>query len=227
MLNEINGTSINGNGVHQNGYGHAHDPGDAMSVENRKEGRHQAIESAVREILHNVGENPDRDGLLGTPNRVARAYDQLLGGYTVDPVKLINGAMFDVEYDEMVVVKDIEFFSMCEHHMLPFQGRAHVAYLPGKQVVGLSKIPRMVDMFARRLQIQERLTHEIAELMDEMLSPRGVAVVVEASHMCAQMRGVEKEHAYMVTSAMLGEFKTDKAQRDEFYDHLRRQATFK
>lgn len=187
--------------------------------------RHAAIEEAVRVILENVGEDPDRDGLLGTPNRVARAYDQLLSGYHVDPVKLINNAMFDVEYDQMVVVKDIEFFSMCEHHMLPFHGRAHVAYLPNEKVVGLSKIPRIVEMFGRRLQIQERMTHEIAELIEEFLNPLGVAVVIEASHMCAQMRGVEKEHAYMVTSAMLGAFKTNQRTRDEFLDHLRRQKT--
>lgn len=212
MFEKLNGVQINGVGS---------DVGFEQT-EKAKAARHQAIETAVRQILTNVGENPNRDGLVGTPNRVARAYDELLAGYTTDPVKLINGAMFDVEYADMVVVKDIEFFSMCEHHMLPFKGMAHVAYLPGKQVVGLSKIPRIVDMFARRLQIQERMTHEIAELMDEMLAPRGVAVLVEASHMCAQMRGVEKEHVEMVTSAMVGEFKTDKDLRDEFYEHLRR-----
>ena len=228
MLKELNGKPLNGNGYYPTHSpltekeNHTHDHGV-----DEQNGRHVAIEGAVRTILHNVGENPDRDGLLGTPNRVARAYDELLAGYTVDPVKLINNAMFDVEYDEMVIVKDIEFFSLCEHHMLPFQGRAHVAYLPGDKVVGLSKIPRIVEMFARRLQIQERLTHEIADLIDEMLAPRGVAVVIEAAHMCAQMRGVEKEHSYMVTSAFLGEYKTDKETRNEFYDHLRRPATFK
>lgn len=217
MLNEINGLTLNGSGLNTNGQKQL----ESKPVKTSP-AHHVAIEGAVRQILTSVGEDPDRDGLVGTPNRVARAYDELLAGYHVDPVKLINGAMFDVEYEDMVVVKDIDFFSMCEHHMLPFKGRAHVAYLPGKQVVGLSKIPRIVEMFARRLQIQERMTHEIAELMDEMLAPRGVAVVVEATHMCAQMRGVEKEHVEMVTSAMLGEYKTDKALRDEFYEHLRR-----
>lgn len=215
MLKAINGSSLpTTNGHRRNGRTH-HDTTT----------HHQAIEAAVRTILENVGENPDREGLLGTPNRVARAYDELLSGYHTDPIKLLNNALFDVEYEDMVIVKDIEFFSMCEHHMLPFQGRAHVAYLPRKKVVGLSKIPRLVDMFARRLQIQERMTHEIANIIDELLDPRGVAVVVEASHMCAQMRGVEKEHAFMVTTAMLGEFKDDRELRNEFMDHLRRQRT--
>ncbi|MCB0033429.1 MAG: GTP cyclohydrolase I FolE [Anaerolineales bacterium] len=215
MLKTINGSSLpTSNGRHQNGHT-SHDTAT----------HHQAIEAAVRTILENVGEDPNREGLLGTPNRVARAYDELLSGYHTDPIKLLNNALFDVEYEDMVIVKDIEFFSMCEHHMLPFQGRAHVAYLPRKKVVGLSKIPRLVDMFARRLQIQERMTHEIANIIDELLDPRGVAVVVEASHMCAQMRGVEKEHAFMVTTAMLGEFKDDRELRNEFMDHLRRQRT--
>ncbi len=235
MLNEKNNRPTNGHGFATNGHAvlmHEHKNGHANGYEYdgdavKKGTRHAAIEDAVRAILKNVGENPDRDGLLGTPNRVARAYDELLAGYEIDPIKLINNAMFDVEYDEMIVVKDIEFFSMCEHHMLPFYGRAHVAYLPGEKVVGLSKIPRIVDMFARRLQIQERMTHEIAELIDEMLAPRGVAVVVEASHMCAQMRGVEKEHTAMVTTAFLGEFKTSGETRQEFYEHLRRSLTYK
>lgn len=215
MLNTINGNALpTTNGHHKNG----HTSHDTTT-------HHQAIETAVRTILENVGEDPNREGLLGTPNRVARAYDELLNGYRTDPIKLLNNALFDVEYEDMVIIKDIEFFSMCEHHMLPFQGRAHVAYLPRKKVVGLSKIPRLVDMFARRLQIQERMTHEIANIIDELLDPRGVAVVVEASHMCAQMRGVEKEHAFMVTTAMLGEFKDDRELRNEFMDHLRRQRT--
>jgi GTP cyclohydrolase I len=150
-------------------------------------------------------------------------YDELLAGYHVDPVKLVNGALFDVEYDEMIIVKDIEFFSMCEHHMLPFYGRAHVAYIPRSKVIGLSKIPRIVEMFARRLQVQERMTQQIAEMIEEVLEPLGVAVVVEGSHMCSMMRGVKKEHPRMVTSAMLGSFKENSMTRSEFMDHLRRQ----
>ena len=184
--------------------------------------RKEAIEEAVREILSNVGEDPDRQGLLQTPNRIARMYDEILAGYHVDPVALVNDALFDVEYDEMIVVKDIEFFSMCEHHMLPFFGRAHVAYIPDKKVIGLSKIPRIVEMFARRLQVQERMTQQIAELIDEVLSPLGVGVVVEGSHMCSMMRGVKKENARMVTSAMVGNFKENSKTRNEFMEHLRR-----
>lgn len=183
-----------------------------------------AIEAAVRQILVHVGEDPEREGLLRTPHRVAKMYGEVLEGYTTDPVALVNGALFDVAYDEgeMVLVKDIEYFSMCEHHMLPFFGRAHVAYIPSGKVIGLSKIPRMVDMFARRLQVQERMTREIAEMLDEVLSPKGVAVVVEGSHMCGMMRGVEKEHSRMVTTAMLGDFKTDRELRNEFMAHLNR-----
>lgn len=181
-----------------------------------------AIEDAVRAILTHVGEDPEREGLQRTPHRVAKMYGEVLEGYDIDPVALVNGALFDVEYDEMIVVKDIEFFSMCEHHMLPFYGRAHVAYIPSEKIIGLSKIPRMVDMFARRLQVQERMTRQIAEMIDEVLNPQGVAVVVEGSHMCSMMRGVEKEHPRMVTSTMLGSFKTDPAVRNEFMEHLRR-----
>jgi GTP cyclohydrolase I len=184
--------------------------------------RKLAVEDAVRTILENVGEDTEREGLLRTPHRVAKMYGEVLEGYTVDSVALVNGALFDVEYDEMVVVKDIEFFSMCEHHMLPFFGRAHVAYIPSEKVIGLSKIPRIVDMFARRLQVQERMTSQIAEMLDEVLHPLGVAVVVEGSHMCSMMRGVEKEHPRMVTSKMIGAFKDDPAVRNEFMEHLRR-----
>lgn len=187
-----------------------------------KDVRKQNVENAVREILTNVGEDPQREGLLKTPHRVAKMFGEVLEGYDMDPVALVNGALFDVEYDEMIVVKDIEFFSMCEHHMLPFHGRAHVAYLPGDKIIGLSKIPRLVDMFARRLQVQERMTRQIADTLDEILAPRGVAVVVEGAHMCSIMRGVEKEHARMVTSAMVGEFKSDSGIRNEFMEHLRR-----
>ena len=180
------------------------------------------IEDAVREILTSVGEDPEREGLLRTPDRVARMYGELLAGYHVDPSALVNDALFDVEYDEMIVVKDIEFFSLCEHHMLPFYGRAHVAYIPKDKVIGLSKIPRIVEMFARRLQVQERMTQEIAMLLDEVLEPQGVGVVVEGAHMCSMMRGVKKESARMVTSAMLGTFKESPKTRNEFMEHLRR-----
>ena len=179
--------------------------------------RHDEIEYAVSHLLASIeGEDPSRQGLTGTPNRIARMYDEVLGGYTVDPVKLVNGALFDVEYDEMILVKDIEFFSMCEHHMLPFYGRAHVAYIPSDKVIGLSKIPRIVDMFARRLQDQERMTRQIADLVDEILAPQGVDVVVEGAHMCSMMRGVKKEQASMVTSALIGSFKNDAKTRSEF-----------
>ncbi|UCG23092.1 MAG: GTP cyclohydrolase I FolE [Chloroflexota bacterium] len=178
--------------------------------------RKDAIRNAVRQILVSVGESPDREGLRNTPDRIARMYDEILAGYYVDPIALVNEALFDVEYDEMVVVKDIEFFSMCEHHMLPFFGRAHVAYAPSNKVIGLSKIPRIVEMFARRLQVQERMTRQIAQLINQILHPYGVAVVIEASHMCSMMRGVKKEHARMVTSSMLGCFKENEMTRNEF-----------
>jgi GTP cyclohydrolase I len=187
---------------------------------NGEAARKEAIALAVRSILENVGEDPDRQGLQGTPERIARMYDEVLEGYTIDPVELVNNALFDVEYDEMVLVKDIEFFSMCEHHMLPFFGRAHVAYTPCKKVIGLSKIPRIVEMFARRLQVQERMTRQIAELVDEILQPYGVGVVIEGSHMCSMMRGVKKEHARMITSTMLGSFKEKDRTRHEFLRHL-------
>ncbi|MAT99414.1 MAG: GTP cyclohydrolase I FolE [Anaerolineaceae bacterium] len=182
----------------------------------------EAIETAVRAILTNVGEDPDREGLVGTPNRIARMYDEILAGYETDPVKLVNGALFDVDYDEPVIVKEIEYFSMCEHHMLPFFGRAHIAYIPSDKVIGLSKIPRIVEMFARRLQVQERMTRQIAEMIDEILQPQGVAVVVEGSHMCSMMRGVKKEHPRMMTSYMLGKYKEDRELRREFMDQLRK-----
>jgi GTP cyclohydrolase I len=183
--------------------------------------RKENIESAVRSILANVGEDPERQGLQGTPDRIARMYDEVLGGYSMDLEKLVNGALFDVAYDEMIVVKDIEFSSMCEHHMLPFFGRAHVAYIPSDKVIGLSKIPRIVEMFARRLQVQERMTRQIADTIDEILNPQGVAVVIEGNHMCSMMRGVKKQEASMVTSAMLGCFKKNDKTRNEFLSHLR------
>ncbi len=180
------------------------------------------IESAVREILFHIGEDPEREGLEKTPDRVARMYDELTAGYRTDPIKLINGAVFDVDYDEMVVVKDIEFYSMCEHHMLPFFGRAHVAYIPDGKVIGLSKIPRIVDMFARRLQVQERMTSQIADFLDEVLHAKGVAVVVEGAHMCSMMRGVKKAEASMTTSAWRGKFKKKRKKRREFLEHVGR-----
>jgi GTP cyclohydrolase I len=186
----------------------------------------EAIEAAVRTILQNVGEDPEREGLQRTPQRVAKMYDEILAGYHVDPVELVNNALFAVEYDEMIVVKDIEYFSLCEHHVLPFYGRAHVAYIPGEKIIGLSKIPRIVEMFARRLQVQERLTRQIAGLIDEILQPQGVAVVVEGSHMCSMMRGVKKEHPRMVTSTMLGSFKENPMTRNEFLEHLRRSTSW-
>ncbi len=178
------------------------------------------VEEAVREILVNIGEDPQREGLVHTPNRVARMFDELTAGYDVDPVKLINGAVFNVDYDEMVVVKDIEFYSMCEHHMLPFYGKAHVAYIPKGKVIGLSKIPRIVDMFARRLQIQEQMTTQIAQFIEDTLEPQGVAVVIEGVHMCAMMRGVQKANARMVTSAMRGCFRENDKTRKEFLHHV-------
>jgi len=189
--------------------------GDHKEAEKRA-----AIECAVYDLLDNIGEDPNRQGLLGTPERVARMYDELTAGYHTDPVKLINGVMFDVDYSEMVVVKDIEFHSLCEHHMLPFYGRAHVAYIPDGKVIGLSKIPRIVEMFARRLQVQERMTQQIAELLEQYLQPLGVAVVVEGAHMCSIMRGVKKAEASMITSAFIGELKSDPEKRKEFMQHI-------
>lgn len=180
------------------------------------------VEEAVRMILNAVGENPNREGLLKTPERVARMYGELLSGYRVDPVALVNGAVFDVAYDEMVLVRDIEFYSLCEHHLLPFIGRAHVAYLPRGRIIGLSKIPRIVDMFAHRLQVQERMTRQIADFLDTLLNPIGVAVVVEGLHLCATMRGVKKHGARMTTSSMLGHFRKSVATRQEFLDNISR-----
>jgi len=179
------------------------------------------IAENVRQILTGLGQDPEREGLQRTPERVERALKFLTGGYTENIAKLVNGALFAVEYDEMVIVKDIEFFSMCEHHMLPFYGKAHVAYIPNGKVIGLSKIPRIVDVFARRLQVQERMTQEIAKTLMEILKPKGVAVTCEAQHFCMMMRGVEKQHSSTVTSAMLGEFRDRKETRDEFLSLIR------
>jgi GTP cyclohydrolase IA len=183
------------------------------------------IRDAVRTILESVGEDPDREGLLNTPDRVSRMYSELLSGYTVDAKAMINDALFESDVDEMVVVRSIEFSSLCEHHLLPFIGHAHIAYLPNGKVIGLSKIPRVVDMFARRLQIQENMTRQIADFLMGVLDPHGVAVVVDARHLCASMRGVKKSQARMVTSAMCGAFKHDPRTRGEFMQHINRQLT--
>ena len=186
---------------------------------------HERIVEAVHATLEAVGEDPNREGLQRTPERVAKAYGELLGGYRTDPIELLNDAIFEVSYDEMVIVRDIEFYSLCEHHMLPFIGRAHVAYLPKGKVIGLSKIPRIVDLFAKRLQVQERMTRQIAELIDELLHPKGVAVVVEGIHLCSVMRGVKKHDARMTTSSMSGAFRTNLPTRQEFLDNISRGAT--
>lgn len=178
------------------------------------------IHSAVRTILSEIGEDPEREGLIKTPDRVSRMYSEIIEGYDVDPIQLINGALFDVDYDDMIVVKDIEFYSLCEHHMLPFYGRAHVAYIPDGKVIGLSKIPRIVEMYARRLQVQERMTSQIAHLIQDALNPKGVAVVVEGAHMCAMMRGVKKSEANMTTRTLLGDFKDNESLRQEFIAHI-------
>jgi GTP cyclohydrolase IA len=174
------------------------------------------IAPLVEEMLGALGEDPKREGLLRTPDRVDKALKFLTSGYRMDIQKILNGALYEVKYDEMVVVKDIEFFSMCEHHMLPFFGKVHVAYLPKQRVIGLSKIPRIVDVFARRLQIQERMTQEIAQTLQDVVDPVGVGVICEARHFCMMMRGVEKQHSGAMTSAMLGAFRDRKDTRDEF-----------
>jgi GTP cyclohydrolase I len=174
------------------------------------------IADAMRTVLSELGEEPAREGLQQTPERAEKALRFLTSGYQMNIEKIVNGALFSVKYDEMVIVKDIEFFSLCEHHLLPFYGKMHVAYLPTEKVIGLSKIPRIVDMFARRLQVQERLTQEIAETLQTVLEPKGVGVVCEARHFCMMMRGVEKQHSGTVTSAMLGDFRNHKETRDEF-----------
>jgi GTP cyclohydrolase I len=216
---------LQGNGHHYHGAN-----GDALpyigdeSVPTRRVGDHDggdkaAIERAVRQILIHVGEDPDRDGLVKTPHRVAKMFGELLEGYEQDLETVVNGAYFDVQYGkgEMIVVQDIEYNSLCEHHMLPFIGKVHVAYIPRDKVIGLSKIPRIVDMFAHRLQVQERLTNQVADAIVEALDPLGVMVVVEGQHMCSAIRGVEKHEASMVTTAARGEFRANPSRRDEFY----------
>ena len=179
------------------------------------------IEGLVGSLLKEIGEDPGRDGLQRTPARVAKAMRFLTEGYEQDPQAILNNALFEVSYDEMVLVKDVDFYSLCEHHMLPFFGRAHVAYIPNGRVVGLSKLPRLVQMLARRLQVQERLTTQIADTIEEVLSPRGVAVVVESIHLCMMMRGVEQQNAFAITSAMRGAFQSDPKTRSEFMELIR------
>ena len=181
-----------------------------------------SINKAVDKLLSSIGEDPNRQGLQGTPDRISRMYTEIFDGYRTDPDKLINDALFDVSYNEMVIVKDIAYTSMCEHHMLPFFGRAHVAYIPNGKVIGLSKIPRIVDMFSHRLQLQEKLTSQIADFLETALEPLGVAVVVEGLHLCSMMRGVKKASARMVTSAMRRNFLENRRTRSEFLEHLER-----
>ncbi len=178
--------------------------------------RSESLAARMKDVLEMLGEDPSREGLLHTPERYEKAMRFLTRGYEESLEQIVNGAVFHVHCDEMVIVKDIEFFSMCEHHLLPFFGRIHVAYLPKDQVIGLSKIPRIVNMYARRLQLQERLTQQVAEAVETAISPRGVAVMAEARHFCMMMRGVEKQHSGTVTSTMLGQFRSNKATRDEF-----------
>ncbi len=184
----------------------------------------ERVRGLVYDLIKALGEDPEREGLKNTPLRVSRMFTELLSGYTMDPQRVINGALFNINYDEMVLVRDIEFYSLCEHHMLPFLGRAHVAYIPAGKVIGLSKIPRIVDMYARRLQVQERLTRQIADFLQQTLKPQGVAVVVEAVHLCSMMRGVKKHDARMTTSAMHGAFRANLATRQEFLDNISRGA---
>lgn len=183
--------------------------------------KQETIADLVRRVIKLVGEDPGREGLRKTPERFEKAFKFLTSGYHQNAESILNGATFSVCYDEMVVVKDIEFFSLCEHHLLPFFGKCHVAYLPNKRVIGLSKVARLVNMFARRLQIQERLTSQVAKAIEEKISPEGVGVIVEARHLCMQMRGVEKQHGQAVTSAMLGSFRHNKQTRDEFLSLVR------
>ena len=174
------------------------------------------IEDLVEQLLREIGEDPERQGLLRTPGRVARSLDFLTQGYQLDPQKILNDAVFEESYNEMLIVRDIDFYSLCEHHLLPFFGRAHVAYVPNGRIVGLSKIARLVEMYSRRLQVQERLTNQIARVIEKVLQPRGVAVIVEAQHLCMMMRGVQKQNSFAISSAMIGEFESDPKTRAEF-----------
>ena len=200
-------------------------PTEILLHENSVELSKESVADLMRKVITLVGEDPNREGLRKTPERFEKALKFLTSGYHQNLDTVLNGATFSVHYDEMVVVKDIEFFSLCEHHLLPFFGKAHVAYLPSKKVIGLSKIARLVNMFARRLQIQERMTSQIAEAIQEKISPEGVGVIIEARHLCMQMRGVEKQHGQAVTSAMLGSFRHDKQTRQEFLSLVRHKRT--
>jgi GTP cyclohydrolase I len=185
-----------------------------------------STQDLYRELLVRIGEDPTRDGLLRTPERMEKSMQFLTRGYAMSVTDVLHEALFDVDYDEMVIVKDVEFFSMCEHHLLPFFGKAHIAYVPNGKVIGLSKIPRLVDVFARRLQVQERLTTQVGEAITDAIHPQGVAVILEAQHLCMMMRGVEKQHSSTVTSAMLGVFKSQLQTRNEFLSLVRRQGGF-
>jgi GTP cyclohydrolase I len=199
-------------------------PGEELLLhEPKDDAKGENIAALVRKMISIIGEDPNREGLRKTPERFEKALKFLTSGYHQNVDHVLNGATFSVAYDEMVIVKDIEFFSLCEHHLLPFFGKCHVAYLPNKKVIGLSKVARLVNMFARRLQIQERLTSQIAHAIEEKLSPEGVGVIIEARHLCMQMRGVEKQHGQAVTSAMLGSFRHNKETRDEFLSLVRDQ----
>ncbi len=193
------------------------DDDDDMSLQLSMNGKSlEKLQDYVKGILNEVGENPDREGLVRTPGRVARAYKFLTKGYDEDIENLLNGAIFNEHYDEMVIVKDIDFYSLCEHHMLPFYGMCHIAYIPNGKIVGLSKLPRIVEMYSRRLQVQERMTREIGDMINKILEPKGVAVVSEARHLCMMMRGVEKQNSVATASCMLGRFKSDEKTRSEF-----------
>ena len=200
--------------------------GQAPKITPTPEAAKEKMMEAVYTMLESVGEDPEREGLLKTPKRVAEAMQYLTSGYNQSLEDLVNGAIFDEGHNEMVLVRDINFFSLCEHHMLPFMGRAHVAYIPNQKVVGLSKLARIVEMYARRLQVQERLTRQIAEAVQEVLEPQGVAVVMEATHMCMSMRGVQKPGAWTVTSAMIGVFQDEQKTREEFLNLIRHQPNF-
>jgi GTP cyclohydrolase IA len=200
-------------------------PTEILLHETKVETPKETIAELMRKVIVLLGEDPNREGLRKTPERFEKALKYLTSGYQQNMESLLNGATFSVHYDEMVVVKDIEFFSLCEHHLLPFFGKAHVAYLPNKRVLGLSKIARLVNMYGRRLQIQERMTSQIAEAIQEKISPEGVGVIIEARHLCMQMRGVEKQHGQAVTSAMLGSFRHNKQTRDEFLSLVRSNKT--
>ncbi len=216
-----NGASANGGGNEQTALSAKQTLRDEQTVDR------EAMAAAVRTLLQGIGEDPEREGLLKTPQRVAEALLFLTQGYSQSLESLVNGAIFDEGHNEMVLVRDIDLFSMCEHHMLPFLGKAHVAYIPRQKVVGLSKLARIVEMYARRLQVQERLTRQVAEAIQTILEPQGVAVVVEASHMCMCMRGVQKPGSWTVTSAMLGVFQDDQRTREEFLSLIRHQPSFR